>query len=170
MAIIPSGVIYLALTWIATTGVVKMPPQELMSEEHLPEIHIGGDDLLLANMKRCFLERGVILPTEGEMIEHAKSLEGFYCENWITLREKEELFRGAENMVSLIHELVHWIQHQNGDWDPNRRCVAYLEWDAYQVQHIWQEDNGIPPFPGEFTAWARSQCSDRLGRDMREGK
>ena len=179
MYTVSTGVVYAILLWIDSTGIVEMPqfvePEKPVVEvpgageiepkiipiDKLPSVVVGEDDILYDEMIRCYMARAEIIPDEKVMRDSIKGLDGFYCENRVVLRYYDDLFVGPSGMVSLVHELVHWMQYHNGDWDYTRRCTGYLEWDAYAVQHAWQATHGIEVYPGAFTAWARSQCGDR---------
>lgn len=57
----------------------------------------------------------------------------------------------------LVHELVHFIQYQQGEHDQTA-CLNALEKDAYEVQALYMETHGIPKNFDKLTVALRSMC------------
>jgi hypothetical protein len=58
---------------------------------------------------------------------------------------------------ALVHELVHFIQYQNG---MHRKvvCTKALEADAYRAQAVYLKQHGAEPAFDELTIIGRSMC------------
>jgi hypothetical protein len=58
---------------------------------------------------------------------------------------------------TLLHELVHFLQYQNGV-DRKVACVNALEKDAYRAQAAYLRQKGMEPPVDGFTIIGRSMC------------
>ena len=47
----------------------------------------------------------------------------------------------------VVHELVHYVQHQEGTFPARGDCESWLdrEWEAYDIQLRWLAEQGAPP-------------------------
>ncbi len=54
----------------------------------------------------------------------------------------------------LLHELIHAVQLDNRDWP----CPGAPEWEAYTLQFLWLQDQGIMPDFDWRTIHKLSQC------------
>lgn len=155
---------YALLAWISTTGQIDFNMYEVqagtgevatISEESLPDIRVVDAMGMAEDVERCNGLSNYTTRTFEEYRMRAATFRAFYCANLITL--KGDINTPGELAV-LVHELVHWVQDYNGDWD-RVPCLQALEWDAYTISHKWQRLHGQPSHPGRFTAWVRSQCA-----------
>lgn len=58
---------------------------------------------------------------------------------------------------ALVHELIHFIQYQQGV-DRQVPCINALENEAYRVQAIYMRQNGEQPEFDDFTVATRGLC------------
>ena len=59
----------------------------------------------------------------------------------------------------LLHELVHDVQLRNRDWD----CKGVPEWEAYRLQDLWLQEQGVI-LPFDWPSIRRlSQCPEEPG-------
>lgn len=54
----------------------------------------------------------------------------------------------ADDSDRLLHELVHYVQWQNGLGQTT--CLGQLEVQAYELQDLWRAQRGLPPSRDEF--------------------
>lgn len=76
--------------------------------------------------------------------------------NTIYLRENIDLSTDY-GKSALVHELIHFIQYQNGQHH-SVPCIAALEREAYKIQRIYMEQHGVAPDFDKFTVAMRSLC------------
>jgi hypothetical protein len=66
---------------------------------------------------------------------------------------------GLVDRSILLHELIHDVQLLNRDWD----CLAAPEWEAYRLQDLWLQEQGVI-LPFDWPAIRRlSQCPGEPG-------
>jgi hypothetical protein len=59
----------------------------------------------------------------------------------------------------LLHELIHDVQLLNRDWD----CLGAPEWEAYRLQDLWLQEQGVI-LPFDWPSIRRlSQCPEEPG-------
>lgn len=98
--------------------------------------------------------------------ERTKNIYGDYWEYIEAFYDKDNkkiLIRDNIDLSSiygksvLLHELVHFIQYQNGI-DKKVECRSMLERDAYDIQREYLDNYNIPKPFDEFTILMRSKC------------
>lgn len=116
----------------------------------LPDIHLVSHDQLVEML------------FESDALQNRNSkdinVEGLYnfLENDIYLLEDIDLST-AEGKSALIHELIHYLQYQNG-LDKTVACRQNLEKAAYGIQEKYlAQQNKKPPF-NDLTVLLVSSC------------
>ena len=77
-------------------------------------------------------------------------LKGIYNKGFTIYLRNDFDLSDIEDRSRLAHELVHWVQWQNGH-NETTRCMGKLETEAYQLQDKWRAQYGLPPKRDEFT-------------------
>lgn len=82
--------------------------------------------------------------------------------NRIYIWDDIELSKFSLNSV-LVHEMVHYMQWINGEYDEHGECLYALEPDAYKLQNLWiEETNDESRKPDLFTAVVMAaSCQER---------
>ena len=99
----------------------------------------------------------VVMTTQHNMCElfgisdkfrcEVSGLKGFYNED-ITIYLGTDFNADDPHHVSrLLHELVHYVQYQNGN---SYLCRGNMEIEAYDIQDKWRKDKGLEPVLAEF--------------------
>jgi hypothetical protein len=70
--------------------------------------------------------------------------------------------------VVLVHELVHFLQHNNGVYEIVK-CRRELEKKAYKIQDLFVTENGLPDRqrPDPLFSLIASSCQDNFGGPIR---
>jgi hypothetical protein len=105
--------------------------------EPLPEIRRDDADVL------C---QAVYLPEDYEKIKDQCAIAGYYdhYEDIIYIANEpiSTMVEDGFFEVVLVHELVHYLQDINGSYE-TARCLRELEEDAFFIQKIYVEENGL---------------------------
>lgn len=152
--------------WINSLGMIAPVEPTL---ETLPSVEYVDIVGMLEDVEECVIaqEKEGLLPDTAEeklQVMEALSAKGaIFCRetNRISIKEGKDIY--GEDSFVLLHELVHWVQAQNGDWD-TAECQAALEKDAYSIHWIWQAEMDMPTSPDQFTVFVISMCNDRFTR------
>lgn len=128
------------LTWIGENGDYSVAP--FLSA--LPEI--------------SFCNRNEEIVYENRSIIMHEPVSGVYDfnENKIVL-VKPWSSQNPENVGTLLHELVHFVQYSSKEWV----CWHETEWEAYKLQENWLKQNGIDPEFNWTEIFLLSRCSRR---------
>lgn len=138
-------VVFALLTWLAANGYPWEPSYGL------PEVHMGTQDDVVAAIE---YRAGEDIPPEDELALAASVVAIYDHENRIITMGN--LYSGEyERRVTLLHELVHFLQHASGE---EFQCAAAMELDAYLLQEQWLHEQGHPPMTDMFTIIVRSSC------------
>ena len=62
--------------------------------------------------------------------------------------------KSPQNLSTLLHELVHDVQHLNRDWP----CWGKAEWEAYKLQETWLIEQGEEPQLNWADIFLQSLC------------
>jgi hypothetical protein len=95
-------------------------------------------------------------PTDVQrMTEH---IEAIYHPDSKTIYVRNGVdMTSIDGKSTLVHELVHFLQYQNGI-DRKVACVNALERDAYRAQAAYLRQKGREPMVDGFTIIGRSMC------------
>lgn len=99
----------------------------------------------------------VVMTTQHNMCElfgisdkfrcEVSGLKGFYNEDMTIYLGTDFNPENSHHVSRLLHELVHYVQYQNGE---GYLCRGNLEVDAYDLQDKWRKDKGLEPVLAEF--------------------
>ena len=77
-------------------------------------------------------------------------IKGIYNKEFtIYLRNNFDI-NDVEDRSRLAHELVHWVQWQNGH-NEKTHCMGKLEVEAYELQDKWRAQYGLAQKRDDFT-------------------
>lgn len=77
-------------------------------------------------------------------------IKGIYNKGFTIYLRNDFDIGDLEDRSRLAHELVHWLQWQNG-CDETSRCMGKLESEAYELQDKWRAQYGLAPKRDMFT-------------------
>lgn len=77
-------------------------------------------------------------------------IKGIYNKDSTIYLRNDFDIRDIEDRSRLAHELVHWVQWQNGH-NENTHCMGKLETEAYELQDKWRAQFGLEPKRDMFT-------------------
>ena len=75
-------------------------------------------------------------------------LKGFYNEDQTIYLGTDFDMKNSHHISRLLHELVHYVQYQNGVGEIT--CRGEIEVEAYDLQDKWRESVGLEPILAEF--------------------
>ena len=78
----------------------------------------------------------------------ASGLKGFYNKDMTIYLRTDFDPNNPHHQSRLLHELVHYVQWQNGQND--KECLGLLEVEAYDIQDQWRGTQGLKPVLAEF--------------------
>ena len=78
----------------------------------------------------------------------AAGLRGFYNKKYTIYLGTDFDPTNPHHLSRLLHELVHYVQWQNGRHLVS--CLGKLEVEAYMLQDNWRRRYKLPPILGEF--------------------
>ena len=85
-------------------------------------------------------------------------LKGFYNEDQTIYMGIDFDPANSHHVSRLLHELVHYVQYQNGEG--KERCRGEVEVEAYELQDRWRESEGLEPILAEFNRMMlKASCS-----------
>lgn len=61
-----------------------------------------------------------------------------------------------ENVSTVVHELVHYVQRANGRFA--RYCLGILEAEAYRLEDAWRAEHDLPPLRVNPARMAAEAC------------
>ena len=73
----------------------------------------------------------------------ASRLLGFYDKNMTIYLRDDYQHGNIEHASWLLHELIHYVQWENGQ--EKTTCLGELEAEAYELQDVWRAQFGLEP-------------------------
>lgn len=99
----------------------------------------------------------VVMTTQHNMCElfgisdkfrcEVSGLKGFYNEDQTIYLGTDFNQKDPHHVSRLLHELIHYVQYQNGE---SYLCRGNLEIQAYDLQDEWRADKGLEPMLADF--------------------
>jgi len=88
---------------------------------------------------------------------NSRSIKGFYLKGTNKIYMKKQDYSRALSQSDILHELVHYIQNENGLLDD---CDAHFEIPAYLMQiHYYREKTGRSATAGSIEHYKRKSCN-----------
>ena len=158
-ASLPVSKIKYYLEWIGEKS-------KLNTDIPLPKIYVVGDDILMKELRSS--------SSSGEPVKigNPDAVMAFFDDvnggDTIYIRkkfwDKEVIFNNKkvdQILVDsiIVHELYHYVQHQNGYSDVGTlQCAAQAEPNAYKIQNIWLKEHGSDFNIGGYLIYMSSIC------------
>lgn len=77
-------------------------------------------------------------------------VKGIYNKDFTIYLRHDFDINNVEDRSRLAHELVHWVQWQNGH-NETTHCMGKLEVEAYELQDQWRAQYGLAQKRDDFT-------------------
>lgn len=147
-----TALVYGLTAWINSTGMIEPTWPDTMLE-----VNVTTNLGLTQDLRRCITLDGYAAPPLNELRPLTADWTGLYCQERITIDGEQVDLGTPQGQSVLVHELVHWLQDHNGDWD-DAPCFAHREKDAYLIDREWQRQMGWEPEPTLQEIAKLSQC------------
>ena len=108
------------------------------------DVYLNTPIITLTNQHNMCAQYGINNKSRCE----GQRMAGFYDRDQTIYLGLHFKVDNSHYQSQLLHELVHYVQWENGE--DGSTCLGLLELEAYELQDQWREQQGLEPLLGDF--------------------